>query len=72
MSIHKLAKQMVSEGYFGQGLGNEERAEDYILLAAANPNVEEELPPKGFTFWKYCEWQHKVWKARKILGLPEK
>jgi hypothetical protein len=52
MGIHELAKQMVSDGYVGQGLNNEEKAADYIVMAADDPNVEQVLPPSGFGFWK--------------------
>ena len=67
--IHELAKEMLAQGYQGQGLWDEPKAQNYIILAAANPEVELELPPSGFNFWKACAFHFKIWKARKTLGL---
>ena len=71
MGIYDLARQMVAEGYFGQGMDHEEKAKMYIIMAADNPKVEEELPPSGFNFWGACEFRYKVWKTRKRFGQPD-
>jgi hypothetical protein len=65
--IHERAKQMLADGYVGQ-LMNHPNAEDYILLAAAEPDVESRLPITGFGFWKVCDYKYRVWKARIKLG----
>ena len=62
--IHELAKLMLSEGYTGQGMWHEEKAADFIYMAADNPNVEGELPESGFLFWKAARFRFKLWKAR--------
>jgi len=67
ISIHELAKTMLSDGFVGQGLLNPQ-AEDYILMAADNPNVENELPPSGFKFFQAAYYSYKVFKARKKFG----
>jgi hypothetical protein len=72
LGIHDLAKQMLAAGFTGQGLWDESKAQDYIIMAAANPEVEQELPPSGFGFWRACHHQFKIWKARRMLGLPER
>jgi hypothetical protein len=66
--IYKLANEMVNEGFKGQGMNNEENAEDYILMAADNPHVEEELPESGWSFWRACEFAYRRWKARRDRG----
>jgi hypothetical protein len=65
--IHELAKKMLAEGYRGQEMEDPERAEKYILLAAADPNVERGLPIRGFGFWDACHFNYRVWKARQKL-----
>jgi hypothetical protein len=70
VSIHELAKEMLDAGYQGQGLRDQERAADYIYLAADNPAVESELPPEGFNFWKAAQFQFRVWQARMRRGVP--
>jgi hypothetical protein len=64
-SIHELAKLMIAEGFIGQGMRHEEKAADYIYMAADNPEVENELPQSGFYFWDAARFRFKVWKARK-------
>ena len=65
--IHALAKLMVAEGFVGQGMQNEEKAGTYICAAADDPDVEAELPPRGFEFWKFARLSFKFWRARKKL-----
>jgi hypothetical protein len=67
-SIHELAKTMLADGFVGQGMRDEKKAEDYILMAADNPNVEHELPPTGFKFWQAANFFFKVFKARRNFG----
>ena len=66
--IHELAKLMIAEGFIGQGMRNEEKAADFIYMAADNPDVENELPETGFRFWRFAEFYFKRWKARKKFG----
>ena len=68
--IHELAKTMLIEGFVGQGMRDEKKAEDYILMAADNPNVEKELPASGFKFFEAAHFFFKVFKARKRFGKP--
>jgi hypothetical protein len=63
-SIHELAKQMMDDGYTGEGMNFKIKAFNYILLAADDPNVESELPESGFRFWGAARFQYKLWKAR--------
>jgi hypothetical protein len=63
--IHESAKRMLANGYKGQGLNDEVRAHDYIVLAADNPAVEDELNEQGFAFWRACTFQFRVWMAHK-------
>jgi hypothetical protein len=49
---------------------HEEKAADYILMAADNPEVEGELPESGFNFWKAARFKFKLWKAKKRLNHP--
>jgi hypothetical protein len=67
-SIHELAKIMMSEGFTGQGMRHEEKASDFIMMAAANPNVENELPESGFAFWRAARFRFQLWKAKKTLN----
>jgi hypothetical protein len=53
--IHELAKEMLANGFTGQGLRDEQKSYNYIILAAANPEVEQELPPSGLKFWSACQ-----------------
>jgi len=69
-NIHETAKKMVADGFFGQGMYNPEKSEEYILLAADDPDVESKLPVSGFSFWESCEWSWRVWKARQRFGRP--
>jgi hypothetical protein len=65
LNIHKLAKSMVADGYFGQNLLYPDKSERYILAAAMDPAVESKLPPTGFTFWERCDFAYRVWKTRR-------
>lgn len=65
-NIHELAKVMVSEGFIGQGMQNDQ-AGVYIFLAADNPDVERELPPNGLKFWKIARANFRLWRARKKI-----
>jgi hypothetical protein len=67
IGIHELAKTMLDDGFTGQGMRNSQ-AEDYILMAADNPNVERELPESGFKFWQSAAFYFKLFKARKKFG----
>jgi len=72
LGIHELALEMVESGYLGQMMDDEERAKDYIYMAAHNPDVEDELPPRGFSFWRAAPVAFKRWKARRHFeGIKE-
>jgi hypothetical protein len=64
-NIHEKAKEMLRAGFTGQGTRYPDKSETYILLAADNPDVESDLPESGFMFWKACEFQYRIWQARK-------
>lgn len=51
---------------------DEEKAADYIYMAADNPNVENELPESGVRFWKAAKHEFAVWRARKKFGVPRR
>jgi len=44
---HALANEMIANNWFGQSMWDPETAEEYILMAAANPNIANELNQKG-------------------------
>jgi len=67
-NIYKWARKAVEIGFKGQGMREVDKAEDYIIMAADNPNVEDELPESGVAFWKAAVFAMKRWKARKALG----
>jgi hypothetical protein len=67
-NIHDLAKRMITDGFTGQGMKEQDKASDYILLAANNPRVEDELPPAGFAFWKAAKFKYDVFIARRNQG----
>jgi hypothetical protein len=69
-NIHETAKEMVANDYFGQNMLNPEKAENYILLAAYDPDVERKLPTAGFSFWETCEFRYRLWKARRHFNRP--
>jgi hypothetical protein len=68
--IHKLANQMVKEEWFGQSMDRADVAEDYIILAAANPDIANESPEAGLRFWRAAKFQHDLDKARKQFNRP--
>ena len=68
LDIHKLANEMVVAGFTGQNMFSPEQAGDYILMAAHNPNIEAELPEKGFAFWRVCAFKFRLWQARRHFG----
>jgi hypothetical protein len=68
--IHATAKKMVADGFFGQGMRDQERCENYILVAAYDPDVENKLPPRGFAFWEVCDFYYRAWKARQAFKRP--
>ena len=67
--VHALANDMVSQRFFGEDMDKPENARKYIILAADNPNVEDELPEEGWRFWRAAEFQFRMWKAERRLGL---
>jgi hypothetical protein len=66
--IHDLANVMLDCGYTGEDLESP-MAEDYIVLAAQDPDVESDLPERGFKFWKTARLKFQVWLARQERGL---
>jgi hypothetical protein len=68
--IHETAKQMVADGYFGQNMRNQQRCEEYILVAAYDPDIAKKLPPRGFSFWETADFQYRLWKARRQYKRP--
>ena len=68
--IHALANQMVKDGWFGESMLDPGNAEDYILMAAANANIANELPEAGLRFWRACKFRYELDRARKMFGRP--
>lgn len=68
--IHDLARGMVTNNWFGQSMWAPETAEDYILTAAANPNIGNELSQAGLRFWKVAKFRYEVDRAREKFGRP--
>jgi hypothetical protein len=68
VNIHDLAKCMLSDGFVGQGMQNPETSEDYILLAADDPDVDSKLPEARRSFWQRAYYHYKVFLARKRFG----
>src|SRR5262245_16033125 len=58
--IHALANQMVKDGWFGGSMLDPGIAEDYILMAAANPNIANELPEAGLRFWRAAKFRYEL------------
>jgi hypothetical protein len=67
---HVLANEMIKAGWFGDSMWNPETAEEYILMAAANPNIVNELPQAGLRFWKAAKFRHDADRAREKFGRP--
>jgi len=65
--ICRKAREMLAEGYVGQGMDDPENAELYINMAAENPNVSNELPEKGHLFWKSASFHYQKWKVARRL-----
>lgn len=61
LGIHEWAGRMVAAGYHGQGMKDEDQARIYILMAAEDRNVENELPEAGIRFWKAAIFQFRYW-----------
>ena len=70
--IHALANQMVKDKWFGGSMLDPGIAEDYILMAAANPNIANELPEAGLRFWRAAKFRYELDRARKMFGRPPK
>jgi len=68
--IHALANQMVKDGWFGGSMSDPGIAEDYILMAAANSNIANELPEAGLRFWRAAKFRYELDRARKMFGRP--
>jgi hypothetical protein len=68
--IHALANQMVKDGWFGGSMSDPGIAEDYILMAAANSNIANELPEAGLRFWRAAKFRYELDRARKKFGRP--
>jgi hypothetical protein len=66
LSIHELANAMLSCGYTGQNLKNPD-ANVYIVLASENPDVESELPDRGFVFWDIARFKFELWVTMRRL-----
>lgn len=64
LGVHDWARRMVAAGYHGQGMKDEEQARIYILMAAEDRNVEDDLPEAGFRFWKAAIFQFRYWSHR--------
>jgi len=47
-------------------------AADYIVMAAASPNIANELPQAGLRFWRAAKFQFERDQAREKFGLPPK
>jgi hypothetical protein len=69
-NVHERAKQMLADGYIGQNMDHP-HAEDFIYLAADDPDVEKKLPERGIGFWRWCDLKYRAWKARDRLDRPE-
>jgi hypothetical protein len=67
---HVLANQMIKDGWFGDSMWEPETAEEYILMAAANPNIANELNPKGLKFWRAAKFRFEADMARKKFNRP--
>jgi hypothetical protein len=61
---------MIEAGWYGQTMADPDVAENYILLAANNVSIANELPEAGFRFWRACKFQYDLDKARKKFGRP--
>jgi hypothetical protein len=68
--IYALANQMVKDEWFGGSMADPKIAEDYILMAAANSNIANELPEAGLRFWRAAKFRYELDRARKMFGRP--
>jgi len=66
--VYDLANLMLDCGYIGETLREQDKAGDYIYMAANNPNVEDELPEAGHAFWRAARFDFERWVARKKRG----
>jgi hypothetical protein len=67
---HTLANDMIKVGWFGDSMWEPETAEEYILMAGANPNIANELPPAGLKFWRAAKFRFEADMARKKFNRP--
>src|SRR2546430_15489975 len=68
--IHALANEMIKNGWFGDSMWEPETAEEYILMAAANQNITNELNQKGLKFWRAARFRFEADMARKKFNRP--
>jgi len=68
--IHALANRMVKDGWYGETMRDPATVMDYILLAASNPNIANELPETGLRFWRAAKFRYEADRARKMFGQP--
>jgi hypothetical protein len=68
--IHALANEMIATKWSALSMYDPEKALDFIVMAAANPNIADELPPKGLAFWRAAKFHFDLDRARAKFGLP--
>jgi hypothetical protein len=67
-TICAKAREMLSVGYTGQNMRDPERAALYIQIAADTPNVEDDLPETGRSFWKSADFHYRIWKKKQPIS----
>ena len=67
---HVLANEMIKVGWFGDSMWEPETAEEYILMAGANPNIAKELPQTGLKIWKAAKFRYEADIARRKFNRP--
>src|SRR5262245_60397593 len=68
--LHALANEMMANNWYGESMWEPEQAEEYVLMAAANPNIANELPQAGLKFWRAAKFRYEADMARKKFNRP--
>ena len=68
--VHAKANEMLMTAYTGQNVTLKD-VDDLIYIAAADPDVEASMDPKGFAYWWVLNLKYQAFLARQKLGLAQ-
>ena len=67
----RLAREIIAQDLVKRvatSMDRSDEAEDYIYLAAGNPNALRDMPEKGLSFWRACVFAYDRVKVRRKFG----